>query len=506
MVIAWTQQSIMGDEVFCPYGNYAFRWTSHAYSVTLPDASYVTQTNKEVINQLTGPGTQLESLQALNSRSAGDRNAFMYEWNVDYFIIAQANLLKATMDATSVAFSGDADTKKKTLKAWALWWKGYAYSRLGSMYLAGPINNAVDGTTSSDFVGHDALIAEANRNFDEAAALIATIPNNADYQDLMRKITPEPFQNGGATNNFKNGDISPDMWLRQINSYKARNFLVNKKVKDMTSADWTSLLALTANGLKETDNTFVYALDPTLTNDLNGQFLGNGSPYALFGDGNQFTFTSERLIQDFKTGDQRLDKGFTLLDSADWNVNIRGRGLEYGTRYNPISIEDGGLYATNDNRGIINIACTWDENALMTAEAKIRSGSDIEGGLALIDAVRASQGAGLAPVAGTSLTQAQAIEELRRERRVGLFLRGLAFFDARRWGVTAPVSDGGGRTNAMVLVPGSVYDPVNNSTSNPVPPKLMPCTIDYRLMDYFDVPNNELDFNAASAGSAPIKN
>ena len=77
MVIAWTQQSILGDELFCPYGNYAFRWTDQVYSIKLPDGTVVINPNGQ---------EQKAQLQALNSRQAGSTNPFIYEWNVDYFI------------------------------------------------------------------------------------------------------------------------------------------------------------------------------------------------------------------------------------------------------------------------------------------------------------------------------------------------------------------------------------------------------------------------------------
>jgi hypothetical protein len=70
-----------------------------------------------------------------------------------------------------------------------------------------------------------------------------------------------------------------------------------------------------------------------------------------------------------------------------------------------------------------------------------------------VDAVRVFQNAGLPAVANTGLTQAQALEEVRRERRVALFLRGVAFYDARRLNITAPVASGGGRANAIVYLP-----------------------------------------------------
>lgn len=490
MVIAWTQHSILGDEVYCPYGNYGFRWTDQVNSITLPSGTVVPNPNGL---------TQKDQLQGFNSRQAGERNAFLYEWEANYFTIAQANLLRASLDNPALKFSGDANTKLNTLKAWAYWWKGYAYSRLGSIFLGGVINNAAaDGTTSSLFVAHDDLIKEANANFDSCITALTGLADDETYEKMMHNILPSIFYTGLRVSDFKNGNIAPDMWIRQAYTYQARNLLVNKKVKDMTTADWTSLQELTDKGTKATDNIFVYALDPNLINDLNGQFSGQGSPYAIYGTGSQFTFTSERLIQDFKPGDQRFAKGFVLNDPADWVVNIRGRGIQFGNRYDPVSIEDGGLYASNNNSGIINMATCWDENALMSAEAKIRSNSDVEGGLQLIDAVRDAQGAGLAHVAGTGLTQDQAIEELRRERRIGLFLRGTAFFDARRWGVTEPASSGGGRAGGIVVVPGNLINSANSQA--------LPCFLDYNYMDYWDVPQNELDFNGPATGSVPIKN
>ena len=101
--------------------------------------------------------------------------------------------------------------------------------------------------------------------------------------------------------------------------------------------------------------------------------------------------------------------------------------------------------------------------------------------MAHIDAVRTYQNAQLAAVAGTGLNQAQALEELRKERRIGLFQKGTAFYDARRWGILKPVSQGGGRRNANVVVEA-------NGT-------VEPCTIDYQYIEWFDVPAAETDFN-----------
>jgi hypothetical protein len=135
------------------------------------------------------------------------------------------------------------------------------------------------------------------------------------------------------------------------------------------------------------------------------------------------------------------------------------------------------------------LAGSYEENELMKAEALIYTGQ-IPLGLQAIDNVRNYQGAGLPPTIG--LTQAQAIAELRSERRVALPFIGLSFYDARRWGRIFPLSQGGGRTPAVVVL--------NNSTVD------NGATIEYNYLDYWDVPDNELAYNPPAAGSAPVVN
>ncbi len=478
--IALAIQSNMGDEDFSPWANWGMRYPANVTSITLPAPYNIKWTNPTGLDQKS-------ILEANNSRQAGEGNAIQYEWNVCNFMNVQSNTLLKALDNTALQLSGDAATKKALLTAWAYWWKGYAYSRIGSIYLAGVINNEPGtGITNGNFAGHDAVITEANANFDKAAAILNNLTENADYDQVFMAIVP--------SFNLNKQIITPAMWVRQINTYKARNYLVNHKVADMTSTDWAQITSLATTGMVKGDYSFMFGMAPGATNDLSANFY---HPFAFHSYGSGFAWVSERLIQDYKPGDQRFLKNFDSIPGGAV-VNVRNRGIQFGTRWNVVDIEDGGSYATDNSLGAISISGTWEENTLMMAEADIRSGTDIEAGLALIDQVRDAQNAGLAHVANTGLTQAQAIEELRSERRVALYLRGVAFYDARRWGITAPAASGGGRANANVMVPGSLI----NSTSA----KLLPCFIDYNYEDYWDVPQNELDFNGASAGSAPIKN
>ena len=146
------------------------------------------------------------------------------------------------------------------------------------------------------------------------------------------------------------------------------------------------------------------------------------------------------------------------------------------------------VYANSDpGANEISIAATYEENELMKAEALIKTGK-IDLGVASIDAVRTYQGAGLAATA-TGLSQTDAYEELRRERRIALVFKGLSFYDARRWDIIAPDKS---RTKVNVV------DSKGKLSTN--------ASIVYGFLDYWDVPDNELAYNPAVAGSAPTVN
>jgi hypothetical protein len=347
--------------------------------------------------------------------------------------------------------------------------------------------------TSNIYVAHDAVITAANNNFNKASALFAGITENADYDATFQAIVP--------SFNLNTDVITPAMWVRQINTFEARNYMANHKVASMSSTDWTAIQTLATSGMQQGDLTLQWGMAPDGINDLSstGGFIFHPLMISTIAGG-ALSFVSERLIQDMQPGDNRFTKGFQPYPGGSI-VNVRSRGIQFGTRYGVIDLEKGGLYGTENYQGTVPIAPTWEENALMLAECAIYLGNT-NAGLTLIDQVRTSQNAGLPALAGSGISMDSAISQLHSERRIGLYLHNVAWYDARRWGVTAPASAGGGRMG-NILVPGSLLVPPGTT---PPPATLLSCFIEYNFSDYWDVPQNELDFNPAGAGSAPIAN
>jgi len=488
--IAWYMESNMGDEDFTPYSNYGSRYPMNIASITLP-APYGT-----VVPNPSGFATQLDILRSFNTRAAGDGNSIQYEWDCFYYVNAQANILLKSLENPALTLSGDAATKKKLLQAWAYFWKGYAYSKIGSTYLAGVVDDSPDSTalglTSSTYVTHDAMITAANNNFETAASIFGSITENVDYDNTFKAIIP--------SFNLPGNILTPANWVRQIKSFEARNYLANHKVAAMTGTDWTAIMNLASAGMTQSDFTLQWGSAGAGIPDLT-KFGYDFHPMVLHtAAGGQLSFISERLIQDIMPGDQRFTKYFEPFPTGIV-VNVLNRGIQFGTRYAALDIEKGGKYATETwaPSATVPIAPAWEENALMMAEANIYLGN-VDAGLQLIDQVRASQGAGLPTLAGSGITADSALVHLHSERRIGLYLHNVSWYDARRWGITTPVAQGGGRYGNIV-VPGSLLG------SNPTPPPaVLSCLIDYSFSDYWDVPQNELDYNPANANSAPVKN
>ncbi len=469
--------SIFGDEV----GVEAANW--YLNQIGCPDEIDIlnfAQTADTTVKNPQNPNTQYGLLRLVNSADQQGANPMFHEWANMYSLNNACNNILSIVE--NVKFTVGADTKKKTIQAWAYWWKGFAYSRIGSIYIAGLINSEPNKATNV-FVTKEKILEEASANFDKAGALLKSLSADGNYDVVMKKLIPDYCQVGL-------GKIpTPDMWSRSINSYKARNILVNTPIANMTAAQWGAVLALANDGIKSGDNVF------TGRSDANGDFLNPqtgtvANKTSSVKPGTATYKLSERLVQDFKDDDKRKENNFKK--DVNWIGNA-DRGITFNTRYALIDKGaglPGVMTITSKEPGATEsyLAVFSEENELMKAEALINTGK-IEDGLGIIDAIRTLQGAGLPAVKGTSLSLVAAKEELRIERRCALAFRGLAFYDARRLGI---IEKGSSRKNCVVV---DGKGKVNTKA-----------TIRYNFLDYFDVPANELIYNPAGAGSAPLKN
>ncbi|GAB4021041.1 RagB/SusD family nutrient uptake outer membrane protein [Spirosoma koreense] len=483
--LPWGYSELMGDLVGADASN------NQVTTIGQPDYIILDDGTKEV-----NTSPQISIIRSYNSRAAtgAGNNPLYYQWLNMYALNNGCNTALGLVDG--IKLSGDAASRSNTIKAWCYWWKGYAYASIGSMYYSGLINDKA-GTTNANYVLHDAIINQSNTYFNMAVTALSAITSPSDYQTVMTQLIPafNRVGHGGSATEA----LSIDMWKRNINTMLARNILVNKlapfvngnpnatitksSTTAMTAADWNNVLTLVTNGVKQTDYVFTGRTPPS-----NPFFTATGGTVAALTTGvnSGTTFKiSERFIQNFNAGDKRFTNNFNT-------ANTYKNNYIYTTRYNII---DGGagaagvyVYGTKTVGAYeLYIAASYEENALMLAEANIRL-NNIEAGLAFVDAVRAYQGAGVAAVAGTGLTLPKALTELTRERRVSLFGRGLSYYDSRRWGWTYDISNGGGSYGNTVVTSAGV---VNKNV-----------TINYNFLDYWDVPADEAVLNPSTSGVA----
>jgi len=460
---------LMGDVVGAEAAN------TYINNLSCPDV--VTLDNGTSQPNPNNPPLQKTLLRAINTNSQQGGNPGFHEWAMSYQLNNACNTVLDAVDKTT--FTGDAAAKKNAVKAWAYFWKGIAYAHVGSMYYAGLIIDK-PSITNGKYVAKEGIIAESNANFDKAAAAITSSGSSADFAAVIGALIPDFFQNDlGAV-------PTKDQWLRNINSLKARNILVNTPTATMTSAQWDAVLTLVNNGIKQGDPVFAG------TTNANGDIFSpsnyNVAARAVGSNASGGTYKiSERLIQEFNPGDKRFTNNFKQF--ATWIGNA-DRGNVFNTRWAIIDKGAGlpGVMVYSNRTagaGVLYLGSSYEENELMKAEAKLWKG-DVSGAAASINNVRDYQGAGLDPLSSSDAATVK--EQLRRERRVALAFRGLSFYDARRWGVLE-----NGRTDGVVISKDGKY--ISNKT-----------TIKYGYLDYWDVPDNELANNPAEAGSAVTKN
>jgi hypothetical protein len=444
---------------------------------------------------VTNPSPEVSIIRSYNNTAstAAANNALYYEWTNMYAMINVMNTILIKLPDIK-SLSAD---KVATIKAWCYWWKGFAYAQIGTLYYAGLIEYKPD-VIINNYKSHTDIIAHSDSLLNAAAAELKGISNQGDYTAVITELIPQQCQVGLGQ------PLSSAQWIKTINTMLARNILLNKlspfvngdptakitgaSIPAISSADWTAIINYCQAGVQTGD--FVFTGRSTATNSFFTAPAGTVASLAASSNQHSTYKVSERLIQQFQPGDNRL-ANFTTVNgifTGDANTN--------STRYSLVDGVDSGLtkipiLGSRQVGGIeIYIGPTYEENALMLAEAYIQTGQ-IQNGLSLIDEVRAFQDAGVPTVAGSTLTVAQALTVLTQERLAALAFSGLSFYDLRRWGWTYGSAKGGGRWGNTLIYKGTLY---TNAF------------IDYNYMDYWDVPADETTKNSPSASSAAVVN
>ncbi|MGL6266505.1 MAG: RagB/SusD family nutrient uptake outer membrane protein, partial [Chitinophagaceae bacterium] len=278
---------LMGDVIGCDAAN--------AFMNQIGCPEKVTHDDGQAVNNPNSPNTQLALIRANNVNSQAANNTLYYEWAYMYNLVGACNLLLEK--AEEVTLTGDAASKKAAIKAIAYWWKGFAYSRIGSTYIAGLL---VDKylETNSNYVSKEKMIEEGNKLLDLAVTTAKSAPNVGNYTAFVAELYPTFFQVG------KGLPITPSMLERNVNTLKARNILVNKTTTAMTPADWNNVLTLVNIGLTDADNIFTARTNDRGDLYSSGQLIPGRTISTLAG-GARYKI-SERWAQEFKTGDKRL--------------------------------------------------------------------------------------------------------------------------------------------------------------------------------------------------------
>jgi hypothetical protein len=485
--LPWGYRELMGDVVGGGQGS-----NNQTTTMGVPD-SFVADAANAAATTFTNASPQVSGIiRSFNdpASTANGNNALYYEWTSMYAMINGCNTSLEILP--TIKMTAD---KTKAVQAWCYWWKGYAYAQLGSMYYAGLIQDK-SATINNKFVDHNAIIAESDKQLKLAQTTLASITSQGDYVTMMAQLIPSQNQVGL-------GQVpSTSQFIKSINTLLARNILVNRlapfvngstsatiakaSIPVISAADWTAITTYANAGLGQGD--FVFTGRSTGSNSFFSSTSGTVASIAAASNQNTTYKISERLVANYGTGDARL------ANYTDVNGVFYGDANTNTTRWSLVDGAAKGLtvpvLGSKLPGGVeIYIGPTYEENALMLAEAKIRSG-DVAGGVALINAVRTYQKAGVAALA-TSITATAALTELTKERGAALAFRGLSWFDARRWGWTYSIANGGGRYGTTLIFNKVLYTNVK---------------INYNFMDYWDVPTDETLKNIPAAGSAAVKN
>ncbi|ODS84315.1 MAG: starch-binding protein [Cytophagaceae bacterium SCN 52-12] len=370
--------------------------------------------------------------------SSSDGDLVTYRWTRAYAIIFRANYLLKILDEVDLP----AD-RKKMYAGEAHFLRGLAYSLLADTYGGVPIITS-------------AISADEAKNLVRASLEETWAQVIADYDVAISNLELKAPQTGRAT---KGAAMAMKMraWLYQ-----------NKYDKVLETANQVEALNQYAlfpsyEGLfkKENENNeevifdIQYIRGENNQGSFHDQYCGTGT--GSFTRGSRYVPTDD-LVDAYETIDgspvDPNDKFRNRDPRLEFTIVIPGSYI-LGFRF-PNYIYSGGAFNHPGNRlkhlscrkyrennmaelpvsgqsEINNIVMRYADVLLSKAEAMIELNQDIPGAIALINRVRTGRADVKISTLPAGLSQAEARQKLRHERRIEFALEGLYWSDIRRW-------------------------------------------------------------------------
>lgn len=447
--VSWTLMEAMGDNVVVPWIN--FDWNQFFGNIELIEYSDGTA-SWSPRQQASPTRSQAEWVNFVNDRQVS-QGGYEAQWQWAYGMNTEANRMLQALDE-GVNFSGDIQAKENAYRAWAHFWKGYAYSTVGLFYEEGIINDDPTGT-NSDFKSSDEMIVVSQAELDLA------LQTTADFGIIAGDVIPAIF----PTN------MTAESFIQNIYTLKARNLLMSKRRSDISQDEWQQIKDWAEMGLNTNDGALL------LDSDESTHLATNTFRWRL---SNQWSRVSPRVVQILsENGDQRLDR----FQFAPAGGTYENRVTQPQINSPWLTLSD--IYASQVP-GTPQFVLSAEENMLMLAEAELGLGNPAMAA-GWVNEVRNMplQQAGLP--AETSVT----LKDIRDERKVALFGRALAFYDARRLGEIDARADGGGVEGVWVYHIDSNGDLVLDENAN----------LFFDFLSYYGIPAAEADFNIPDGAS-----
>ncbi|MEQ9221675.1 MAG: RagB/SusD family nutrient uptake outer membrane protein [Cyclobacteriaceae bacterium] len=414
--------------------------------------------------------------------TSGDGGIVTYRWTRCYSIIYRANFLLDAVEAVELS-----PTAKAIYVGEARFLRGLAYATLVESYGGVPIVNGL-------------ISAEESRGLSRASAQQTWDQAIADYDFAIANLSADAPEVGRATKGAALG-----MKMRAL-LYQGKYNEVLDVIDEIDALNkydlfpsYEGLFRLENENNEEVLFDIQYISGENSQGSLHDQFCGTGT--GSWTRGTRYVPTDD-LVNAYETidgspvdpndpyanRDPRLE--FTVVVPGSFFLGYQFPNYIYpggaynhpGNRLKHLStrkyrIEPEADLPPSGQSSLNNIIIRYADVILSKAEAIIETNGNIDEAVTLINRIRTERDDVTITALPMGLTQAQARDQLRHERRIEFAMEGLYWMDIKRWGITQDI------------YPYEVKDHNGNVLETKFPDGYLP------HYDLLPIPDNEISLN-----------